>query len=147
MIPVPKRACIIALGTSALEYMQQMVGSELKMEFDQIWTVNMGCRIYRHDVLWVMDDLRRLAHDFPAYGQVLAQHDKPIITSEAYPEFPQAIRYPVEEVTDALGDDYLSNTVCFTVAWAMVSGVKDLWLFGCDFWYPNISVREEGGMN
>ena len=145
--PMPRKVCIVALGASALEYMQSMVGQELQAEFDQVWTLNMGLRIFRHDVLWVMDDLRLQAKNYPAYGRLLAQHDRPIITSTSYPEFPMSVRFPIEQVTEALGDDYFTNTVCYAVALAMVGGVKELTLYGADFWYPKSDAREEGGMN
>lgn len=145
--PMPEKVCLVGLGASALDFMQHMVAQELKLEFDQIWTLNMGCRIFRHDVLWVMDDLRMQAKNYPFYGQFLARHDRPIITSQDYPEFPMSVRYPIEKVVDAVGDDLFTNTVCYVIAFAMVGGVKDLTLYGCDFFYPNIDVREEGGGN
>lgn len=143
----PEKVVMIGLGVSAADYLQNQVGQELIIEYDEIWTCNMGLRVFRHDKVWVMDDLRAQAKKFPVYGRLLATHDRPIITSQPYPEFPQSWRYPIEEVVKEVGDDFLRNTVCYAIAYAMVTGVKDLTLYGCDFWYPQMDIREEGSMN
>ena len=143
----PLKVCMIGLGASAADYLQNQVAQDLMMEYDEIWTCNMGLRIFRHDKVWVMDDLRVQARKFPTYGRLLAEHDRPIITSTPYPEYPQSWRYPIEEVCDAVGDDFFRNTVCYAIAYAMVTGVKEMTLYGCDFWYPQMDIREEGSMN
>jgi len=141
----PERVALLGLGASRMAYGEHICATSCASTWDEVWTVNFGGRVYRHDKLWVFDDLRRQAQAMPAYGYFLATHDRPIITSTPYPEFPMSVRFPIEEVVQKIGDDFLNSTVAYAIAWAMVSGVKELWLYGCDFHYPNQDRKEEGG--
>jgi hypothetical protein len=143
----PRKVALLGLGVSIAEYNDEIVTNKGKDPFDEVWGVNMGCDLYRHDKLFVMDDLRVQARKFPTYGQRLARHDRPIITSAAYPEYPMSVRFPIEEAIKTVGDDFFTNTVCYALAYAMMTQVKDLYIYGCDFWYPNCDLREEGAMN
>jgi len=126
-------------------YVDEICASSASIHFDEVWTVNFGGRIYRHDKLWLMDDMRGQAAAIPEYGVMMRRHDKPIITPAVYDEFPMAVRYPVEDVLEFLKDDFLNSTVAYAVAYAMMTGVKTMSLYGCDFYYPNVTRREEGG--
>lgn len=141
----PQSVALVGLGASRMMLTEEMCGTKLETHFDETWTVNFGGKIYCHDKLWVMDDIRGQAKAMPAYGRFLQNHDKPIIVSTAYPEFPMAVEFPIKEVVEKLGDDFLNSTVAYAIAWAMVTGVKELTLYGCDFHYPNVTRREEGG--
>lgn len=141
----PKSVALMGLGTSHSALVEQVCGLGCKLPWEEVWAVNFGISVFRHDKLWVMDDLREQAARLPEYGDLLRRHDKPIITSASYPEYPMSVDYPLQEVVDKLGDDFLNSTVAYAVAWAMVTGVKELWLFGCDFHYPNQTRAEEGG--
>ena len=141
----PKTVALIGLGVSRLAYGEQVCLDGCKTNWDEIWTVNFGGFVYRHNKLWVMDDLRAQAQNLPSYGDFLRQHPGPIITSTPYPEFPTSVRFPIEEVVQALGDDFLNSTVAYALGWAMMIGVKAMWLYGCDFHYPNQTRAEEGG--
>lgn len=141
----PAVVCLIGLGVSRLSYGDDYMNSQCNLRFDEVWTVNYGGRIYCHDKLWVMDDMRDIAQRERLYGDFLKSHDRPIITTKAYREFPMAVEYPIKDVVEKVGDDFFSSTVSYAIAWAMVNGVKELYLYGCDFHYPNQGVRELGG--
>src|SRR3990167_7282242 len=141
----PKIVAIIGLGVSRLAYGEQICVDGCKTPWQEVWTVNFGGHFLRHDKLWVMDDLREQAKRIESYGDMLRRHPAPIITSTAYPEYPQSVRFPIEAVVAALGDDFLNSTVAYAIAYALTTGVKELWLFGCDFHYPNQTRAEEGG--
>lgn len=141
----PQRVVLLGLGVSRMAYTEDVCVHNVETPWDEVWAVNFGGKIYRHDKLWLMDDMREQAKALPFYGRMMAVHDKPIITTTPYPEFPMSVRFPIEEVCEALGDDFLNSTVAYAIAWAMVTGVKDLWLYGCDFHYPNQTRAEEGG--
>lgn len=143
----PQRVAIVALGGSGTDYVRQIMGSALMAApYDEVWTLNRGFRGFPHDKLFVMDDLRWLAKKDKAYGKLLEAHDKPIITSTPYPEFPTAVAYPFEEVRAKLQDDIFAvNTVAYMTAYAIYKGVKELSVFGADFFYPNGSTAESGG--
>lgn len=143
----PEKVALLGLGASIYDYVAHVSSSHGRLKWDEIWALNMGAPMFRHDKLFVMDDLRVQAEKFPDYGRILAQHDKPIITSTPYPEYPQAVSYPLDEVLQKIGDDYFTNTVCYALGYAILIGVKEITLYGCDFHYPDSLVREEGGQN
>ncbi len=141
----PKSVTLLGLGISRMAWGDSLVQSALADRRDEVWVVNYGMAIFRHDKVFLMDDMRYQAERLPAYGKVMREHDRPIITSTPYPEFPMSVRYPIEEIVKQIGDDLLNNTVPYAIAYAMCSGVKDIWLYGCDYHYPNSTQREEGG--
>lgn len=141
----PKKVAFLGLGASRMAYGEHICSTELSERFDQIWVVNFAMGIYRHDVVWLMDDMRVQATKMPGYGYAMTTHDKPIVTSTVYPEFPMAVRCPVEAIIQKIGDDFLNSTVAYGIAYAMTIGVEELWLYGMDFHYPNQDRREEGG--
>jgi hypothetical protein len=141
----PQKVAFLGLGVSRMAYGEQLCATSMEERFDQVWVCNFGLGIYRHDAVWLMDDMRTQARTMPAYGYAMATHDKPIVTSTVYPEFPMAVRCPVEAIIAKIGDDFLNSTVAYAIAYAMTVGVKELSLYGCDFHYPSQERREEGG--
>jgi hypothetical protein len=117
----------------------------------ETWTCNAGFRIWPHDLLFVMDDLEGEAHKWPTYGDDLAQHNKPIITSTAYPRWTNAIAYPFDAVCDALKleglDIYFRNSVPYMLAYAQFIGVQRITIFGADYTHPNQPGREADRAN
>ena len=147
LLTKPKKVALVGLGMSRYDYASQIIGGYCEQFWDEVWTMNMGLGIFVHDKLFVMDDLRIQAGKFPHYGRKLSTHDRPIITSQSYPEFPMSINLPIQEICTKIGDDYFVNTACYTIAYAIYIGVEELTLYGCDFHYPNSDLREEGGQN
>lgn len=146
----PKKICLIGLGGSRLAYGDHVMKRSYQNQdqrWDEVWTMNAGFELYAHDRLFMMDDLRVQASRYPKVAEQLKSHDKPIITTVAYPEFPTAVRYPIEEVVKATGTDFLTNTASYAIAYAMTTGVEDLFLYGCDFAYPDRFVQEMGGQS
>ena len=143
----PKRVCIVALGGSSGDFVRQAMSTQLMAKpYDEVWTLNRGFKGFPHDKLFALDDLRWLAKKDKAYGKMLMAHTKPIVTSTVYPEFPTAVAYPFEEVRQKLNDDIFAvNTVAYMVGYALLKGVKELSIFGADFFYPNGSTAESGG--
>jgi hypothetical protein len=145
----PKRLAIVALGPSAQGFSRrQMSDVGVKKPYDEVWTLNRGMRGFHHDKLFVMDDLRWIEkYRSKAYAEYLKAHDKTIITSTAYPEFPTAIPYPLKEVVDFHDDDIFAvNTVSYMVAYALYIGVEEMHVYGADFVYKNGVQVEEGGL-
>ena len=143
----PERVAIVALGASSKSYLQEQMGNiGLAKPFDEVWTVNRGFRAFYHDVLFLMDDLRWVAKKKPDYAKWLKKHDKPIITSTAYPEFPMSVEYPLQEVMETIQDDLFTvNTIAYMVAYAIHIRVKEVSIYGADFCYPDGNFAESGG--
>jgi len=98
--------------------------------------------------MFVMDDLRYLSGNKGVeWGGLLKDHQKPIVPSKVYPEFPTSVRYPIEEVVKKINDEYFMNTIAYAIGYAMLIGVKEIDLYGCDFTYPNRHEAESGSMN
>lgn len=145
----PAKVAIVALGPSSMAFVREMMSTQnMKSPFDEVWAINRGFRGFPHDKLFLMDDLRWLEKKDNAYAEALKSHDKPIFTSKAYSDYPQAVEYPFEPIKELLGDDiFASNTVSYAVAYAIYIKVKTVYLYGADFVYPNGATTESGGMS
>jgi hypothetical protein len=143
----PKRIAIVALGVSAQTFIQEYMSNKLMNKpYDEVWALNRGFRGYPHDKLFVMDDLRWLERQSKIYTKFLQKHDKPIITCFAYPDYPNSVEYPLNDVAATIGDDIFAvNTVSYMVAYAIHIGVEEFAVFGADFSYPDGSTAESGG--
>lgn len=145
----PDRVAIVALGFSSQSFVQEMIANGStgrKSPFDEVWTVNRGIRTFRHDKLFCMDDFRWLEQRDKGYAEYLAAHDKPVFTSTAYAEYPNAVEYPLTQVLECIQDDcFCVNTVAYMLAYAIYIGVKDVSIYGADFFYPNGNQSEKGG--
>lgn len=143
----PNRVAVVALGSSSRSFMVEMLSnSQMDDPFDEVWTVNRGLRGIRHDKLFVMDDLRWLNEHNSGYAKFLRNHDKPIITSTPYSEYPMSVPYPFPEVMETIQDDVFAvNTVAYMLAYAIHTRVKEVSIYGADFVYPNGSTAEHGG--
>jgi|TARA_Y100000310_G_scaffold331473_1_gene405126 hypothetical protein len=145
----PERVAIVALGLSSPAFLRDnmsMMG--MRSPFDEIWTLNRGVRGVAHDKLFCMDDFRWIEQKDENYARYLQNHDKPIITSTSYPEYPMGVEYPLNEVLECIQDDiFTANTVAYMVAYALYIGVKELAIYGADFCYPNGNFAESGGQS
>lgn len=159
---VPEVVSIVALGNSKAAFFAEVLASgNPRGVANEVWVINkLGC-ILKHDVLWRMDDLHKhykcnnrliqggsikepvSVHD--TYTDWLKNHDKPIITSTAYPEFPTSAEYPLENVINTIGYSYFRTTPAYAAAYAIYLGVKQLRLYGCDYIYPKSSYSHEAG--
>ena len=119
----PEVVSLVALGTSKLAFFNEtMITGSPRGLADEVWVINkMGVSV-KHDMLFRMDDMRecqdcnnksykggnvkdeRRIHD--SYDEFFKNHDKPIVTSKAYPEYPTAVEYPIEGVINTIGYSY-----------------------------------------
>lgn len=143
----PKKVAIVALGQSSHQFVvEQMSDQGLKEPFDEVWTVNRGIRGFQHDKVFCMDDFRWIEKRNPDYAAFLKNSDKPVFTSTKYPDYPNAVEYPMAEVLETIQDDIFAvNTVAYMVAYALHIGVERLSIYGADFIYPNGNTAEAGG--
>tara|TARA_Y100000310_G_scaffold258188_1_gene266508 strand:+ start:1398 stop:2165 length:768 start_codon:yes stop_codon:yes gene_type:complete len=145
----PKRVAIVALGPSVQTFLRRsMSNTGVEDPYDEVWTLNRGFQGFHHDKLFVMDDLRWIGlHRNKEYAEFLKKHDRPIITSTPYPEFPTSIPFPLLQCIEFHDDDIFTvNTVAYMVAYALYIGVKELSVYGADFVYKNGVTVEEGGL-
>jgi hypothetical protein len=117
---------------------------EIGEPFQEVWAINHMGKVLRDvDMVVLMDDLRVEKH---RYTDLLLE-DTPILTSKAYPEYPASVEYPINDVVNDMGWMYLTNSVVYAVAFAMLRGAKRIGLFGCDFHYPGAARSEQARAN
>jgi|TARA_Y100000310_G_scaffold231529_2_gene234116 hypothetical protein len=147
LITRPKRVAIVALGASVMAYMREsMTNDQFENPFDEVWTLNRGVKGFTHEKLFVMDDFRWIEENNPGYANWLKQHDRPIITSTPYPEYPSSVEYPLNEVLETITDDVFAvNTVSYMLAYAIHIRVQEVTIYGADFIYPDGNMSESGG--
>lgn len=149
----PETVIMVLLGQSKIHYANILSSTHSRVfpPDAEVWTCNAGFRLFRHDLLFVMDDLLGEYHKWPDYGDDLKLHDRPIFSSTQYPGYPKLLRYPLEWVCKRLGlsdmDRYFFNTVPYMLAYAGAIGVKNIYLFGADYWHPETAGREDDRAN
>lgn len=154
---VPENVALVALGGSRSDYdLHAMRKGQGQLHFDEIWTVNRGARLMHHDLVFIMDDLKRESFFDAEYGDWIRDHDRPIITSTAYPEFATdhqggIYAYPLMEIAAWCWLKhvrcYLKNSIPEMIAYAAFIGVKRLLIHGADYTLPNGQVMEPSRAN
>ncbi len=147
---IPEKVVLLGLGETKRMYGDLWATTHARpaqFKEAEVWTLNNGYGLWPHDLLWVMDDLVGEEHKWPEYGRALAAHDRPIITSTAYPQlYPKALAYPFEQVCKSLGLEglgvYFYNSIPYILAYACFIGVKQMTLLGCDYSHPSQGGRE-----
>ena len=151
----PKTVTLVCLGPSRNTYIGGLFEHDLAescIGADEIWTLNRGSNVFRHDLLWVMDHIQGEADKHPRYGASLWHHDKPIITSDNLDGWPAHVHaYPFKAVWNWLIDtvnpmhgDWFHNSVAYIVVYAAFIGVKELRVFGADYASHSSGVVEDG---
>jgi len=153
VVTFPHSVAIIGLGPSKHEYASAVCGaSERRRIFDQTWCINGSAAAFDHDLMLHMDDVRvqmvrakaRPGSNIAAMVEFMRNHDKPIMTSRAHPDFPTMFEVPLAAMLQDLTYDYFNNTAAWGMAYAIHLGVKRIGLFGCDYTYPNRHDAEKG---
>jgi hypothetical protein len=140
----PKSVALVGLGPSSQDYFAARSSKKDFLCVDEVWGVNSAGNAIYTDKNFVMDDLRHVEKAYPAWAGALRSYSSPIITCRAYADWPNAYEYPLYEVLDTVKDDLFTNTVAYCIGYAIYTNVKELYLFGCDFWYPNSQAVETG---
>ncbi len=116
----------------------------------EVWTINAGGKLFRHDLLWDMHSEKwlqdRKCERAIKRHEWLKTHDKPVVMPQALPEFPTSITFPLREAIEKTNSCYFSTGLAYPLAWAYCCGVKRLRLFGCDFSYSrDTNTHDEQG--
>lgn len=108
---------------------------------EQVWTCNRA-GFWHHDIdlIFAMDDMRLLGNYFPGTverNQRITSRNIPLVTSTVYPEFDNAVAYPLKAVIKRLTlgapQKILTNTLCYMLALAIARGAEVIHLYGFDF--------------
>lgn len=140
----PEVVAMVGLGPSYYDYISAAGCKKDFLAPDEVWGVNSTLEVLRLDKCFIMDDLKTVAKRFPQWGARITTSPVPVITCKQHPEFPNSYAYPIDKVAADIKDDYYTTTVAYMVAYAIHIKVKEIYLYGMDFWYPNSQAREPG---
>lgn len=140
----PRTVALVALGPSGRDYVHAVGCKKDFLVPDEVWLINSLAGVYHADKVFIMDDLQEISSRYPAWGQKLRTEETPIVTCRAFPEFPSAVEYPLDDVMRTVKTDWFSNSVAYAIAYAIHIQVKDLYIFGADFVYPGSAAVEPG---
>lgn len=139
----PKSVAIVGMGLSHADYVIQAIVNGKESIADEIWGINAIGGVIKCDKIFMMDHIDDLTHS-PRFSWA-KECETPIITSDATLKgFKNLIEYPLEEIFDSFKITYFSNTIPYTIAYAMWIGVESISLFGVDYNYTDSSVTETG---
>jgi len=154
MTKVPARVAILGLGPSLEAFVDvcKRLGGVREL-VDEVWGINAVGDVIRCDRIFHMDDVRiqeiRAAaapdSNIAAMLRWLRRHPGPVYTSRPHARYPGTVAYPLQDVMRSCGGKaYFNSTAAYAVAYAVHLGVGELYLFGCDFTYPNAHQAEKG---
>ena len=141
----PQRVAMVGLGPSANAFWLENAQFDTAKSYDAVWALNRSAVSFRHDLSFDMHDLRALVRKHPHEMARFVYAERPIVTLAHYPEFPTTVAFPIEAALEKVGHDILNSTPAYMVAFAMMIGVKEIWLYGMDFHYENVDRAEAGG--
>lgn len=152
-IAVPEHVAIVGLGPSSAQYVRLCSTKGGRHNFcDETWVINAFGDVLACDLVFHMDDVRiqqiraeaRPESNIAAMLEWMKTHSGPIMTSQAHPDYPGLIEFPLEEVLNDCPFGYFNSTAAYAVAYAIYIGVKKITLFGCDFSYAKSHDAEKG---
>lgn len=127
---VPQKIAIVGCGPSMQDYVNIMASHQsVGFNVDEVWSLNGAGAVIKSDVCFIMDD----AAIMNATGSDLFQKVKmPVITSA--PRRDGDIAFPLAEILNIPGArDYLNHSAAYLIAYAIMIGVKEVCIFGCDY--------------
>jgi hypothetical protein len=147
----PKTLALVALGPSKDKYVHlvEAVGDRHAL-FDETWTVNSFGSVIRADLVFHMDDVRiqeaRAEHN-PKIKNLLKWLKNPgcrVVTSRPHKDYPSLEAFPLEKVLNEFKAPYFTSTPAYALAYAILEGFTEIYLFGLDYSYPGYAEVEKG---
>lgn len=131
----PRRVALIGAGPTMTEWPALMAASMVSgPEIDEVWGINAVGRAIKCDLSFVMDDYASMVGHVPNVAAFYETADHPIITSLPRPKCPTALPFPLAEALSLPGArDYLNHTAAYAMVYAILIGVEELLIFGCDY--------------
>jgi hypothetical protein len=131
----PQRVALVAAGPTSAEWLYIMSGNGETFGVDEVWGINGNTNVLRCDLGFMMDDYAMSRGQDPGASRPYEIATVPIFTSVPRPNCPTAIPYPLAEVLSLPGvsTSMFNHTVCYAIAYAVRLGVKELLVFGADY--------------
>ena len=126
----PNKIAIVGCRPSMQDFVSIRASIQSKdFKVDEVWGINAGGAALNVDLSFIMDDIALMkAIDHNVYEHVKS----PVITSVPRREGDTA--FPLAEVLNIPGArDYLNHTAAYALVYALLIGVKEICVFGCDY--------------
>lgn len=140
----PRSVAMVGLGPTSQEYFGSAASKKGFLEVEEVWVVNSGIGVLQANYGWIMDDLRHCESEYPDWTWKMRRLDIPLVTCRPYKEYPTSVAYPLDEVCDFIQDDYFTTTPSYMIGYAMFRKIKEVYIYGMDFWYPGGMAYEHG---
>lgn len=151
MLPRPiDKLIILGLGRTVHDRISQVYATYEDLDWE-VWTINAGGLLFRHDVLWDMHtdayvetlkpETRALVH---RRREALKAYDRPIMMPKAHPDLPTSVTFPLREVVECTGSTFFANGLSYLLAMALCCHVKRLQMYGCDLAYRDDHHPKQG---
>ena len=135
VIPKRKKVAIIGFATNTIHLVPWD-----NPEFE-LWGLNQGhMNFQRRADRWFEMHLPQYTADVrdPDYLQFLTQCPIPIYMIEPYDEYPNSVRFPIEEAIRYGGRDYFTSSISFMLALAGLEGFSEVHIYGV-----NLAIGDE----
>lgn len=143
-----EKVIIVGMGRTLQDYISHTMANGVPGD-TEIWAVNGAAWTVKCDVAWNMHRLpeldRREGKNFIGKYQQIPHI--PLVTIEHIPELPNSYEFPLSEAIASFQETYIANGVSYPIVYAIMGGVKELTLWGCDYNYPDRSSYEAGRAN
>jgi len=138
---IPEKVVLVGLGPTKVDFFDVLASPDAHniVDYDEVWGVNAAINCLPVDVSFAMDDYMVCKGRNNYMTRLYEETDKPIITSIPRPTCKTAVEYPLLEVLKLprIHERALNHTAAYIVAYAIVLGVKELVIFGCDYIDPS----------
>lgn len=145
--PKKPKTIILGMGLSVYGWMKQIYGqpnSKIE-ETCNVWAINHAAYALQCTAAINMHDPEQMfaGEDRRQHREALINCKVPVVMPRSVDWIPNSVEYPLGDVVDEFGENYLSNGVAYAVALAMLSGTEEIHLYGCDFDYPDTSGEKK----
>ncbi len=144
---------ILGLGPSVRQFLEMTKRLGGRRAFcDEVWGINALGDVFACDRVFHMDDvriqeIRAVANPGSNIAQMLMwlkTHPGPVVTSQAHPDYPGLVEFPLADVLTDFPLGYFNSTAAYAVAYALHIGATKITCFGMDFTYPDVHDAEKG---
>lgn len=140
-----KKAIILGMGFSLWDFIHKSYGnpSHLGEEGTEVWSINYAGFVFKSDLIFNIHDFEDPEH-FPIMQHYNKVPDAKVVSIRSYDWLPNSWEYPLHEVLEdgLCGIPYLRNTTAYAMAFAILSRVPQVEIYGCDFDYDEAIVKD-----
>ena len=141
------RIAILANGKSV----EAFTRNTYEIPYDKVWGLNQQAtwKGITLDKCFVMDDLQMRLPYYTGYdfANWLKTYEQPIITSQAYPEWPTSESYPIKDICECFGPAGMAmySSPDYMIALAVYEGATEIDLLGVDLNDPQALLEMQIG--